>query len=486
MKRICSLGIALVLMLSAAFSADAASVTVPYENYTYSADGSVIVSPQAYLPEQTIYGHDLGISDFKNATDIDCDGDGKVYILDEEDNKVIVLGKDLKLDKVINVKQKLNDGTEITLADAQGITVTEKELIISDTENNRMLVLNKKNGKHIKTITTPQSKALEEDFIFKPIKSSVDNEGNHYIVSNGTFEGVVNLDKNGEFLGFFASNEATASSWELFWRRFSTVEQRKKSIQFVPQALSSIDIDDAGFFFVTSLTPQNDSMIKRVNPGGKDVLRNVTTLSLIGDRAGGTTQASSFIDVSAGKYKIYACLDSTRGKIFCYNNDGYLLYTFGAISDQKGGFTVPSAITYLYDERIAVLDNRTNCITVFAPTEYAKNINIAIDLNNQLKYEEAVDEWRNVLTFNQNYEFAQNMIGNSYYNAGELKKALYYYEQAHNKEMYSVVKETIRKNWINDNLTKIIIILAVVIVVLYVWKFIKWRKNPSEKTKKED
>jgi len=486
MKKLCSLGIALLLMLTVTFTATATSVTVPYENYTYSADGSVIVSPQAYLPETVIYGHDLGIDDFKNATDIDCDSEGLLYILDEEDNKVIVLKNDLTLDRVIKIKQTLKDGTEISLSDAQGITVTDDKIYICDTENSRMLVFDKKSGKYINMITTPKSKALEEGFIFKPIKASIDEEGNYYIVSNGTYEGIVNLDAKGEFLGFFAANEATASAWELFWRRFSTVEQRKKSIQFVPQDLSSVDIDEFGFFFVTSRIEQNNSMVKRVNPGGNDVIRNISGISIVGDIGVSKNDVSSFIDVTAGKYKIYACLDSIRGKIFCYNNDGYLIYTFGAISDQKGGFSVPSAITYLNDERIAVLDNRMNSVTVFSPTEYAKNINIAINLNNQLKYDDAVDEWRNVLAYNQNYEFAQNMIGNSYYNSGDYKQALYYYKQAHNKEMYSTVKEAIRKDWLDSYLTYIVIGVIALIVLVYVIKFIKWRKNPNKKPKKEE
>lgn len=486
MKQLFSLGIALALMLAVSFTAIADSTTVPYDNYTYSADGSVIVSPQAYLPQKVIYGHDLGIDDFKNATDIDCDEQGFFYILDEEDNKIIVLNSELLLDRTINIKQKLNDGTELAVTDAQGITVAKDIIYICDTGNNRMLALNKADGKHIKTITTPKSKALDKDFIFKPKKAAIDNEGNYYIVSDGTFEGIVNLNANGEFLGFFASNEATASAWELFWRRFSTVEQRKKSIQFVPQDLSSVDKDEAGFFLVTTSTELNNSMVKRVNPGGKDVIRNLSSFGIKGDKSGIAGDNSSFIDISAGKYRIYACLDSTRGRVFCYSTDGYLLYTFGNISDQKGGFAVPSAVSYLNDERIAVLDSRLNSVTIFAPTDYAKKINKGLDLNNQLKYDDAVAQWRDVLKYNQNYEFAQNMIATSYYNSGEYDKALEYFEKANNKEMYSVAKEAIRKDWLSENLTKIIIIIAIIIVLLYAVKFIKWRKNPSKKVKEEE
>lgn len=469
MKKLCSIGLTILIMLICAFSVNAAEQTLPYYNYTFAADGSVITSPQAYVPDAVIFGHDLGIGDFSNAADMDSDKEGNLYILDVDNCRVVVLDNNYKLLNNFSLKTTLKDGTEIALNEAKGITVTEDKIYICDTGNSRVLVFSKDNGKYIKMITTPKSKALDENFIFKPAKASIDSEGNYYIVSEGTFEGVLNLDANGEFLGFFATNEAVASAWDLFWRRFSSIEQRKTSIQFIPQDFSSIDIDSMGFFFITTSVAQNNSMIKRVNPGGNDIIRNVTSLSLIGDISGYTqgdnAGKSSFIDVSSGPYKICACLDITRGKIFCYSTDGYLLYTFGALSDQKGGFTAPNAITYLSDQKIAVLDNRTNSVTVFTPTEYAKIINKGIEYSNNLEYDKALVEWENILKINNNNKLAQEMIAKSYYADGKYDIAMKYFKSAGNKEMYSTVKETVRKEWIFNN-AKYIIIAVILLVVL--------------------
>jgi len=476
MKKFFTIVFVILLLFTCGFSVNAFTETVPYENYTYSAGGSVIKSPQGYLPQTVIYGHTLGIDDFAAARDIDCDSDGNLYILDEETNRVVILNSDLSLKKEINVKQTISDGTEITLLDARGITAANGKIYICDTENSRILIFNAKNGKYINMITTPESKALTKDFVFKPVKVAVDLEDNYYIVSNGTYEGIVNISATGEFLGFFAENEAMATTWELFWRRFSSVEQRKNSVQFVPQDLSSIDRDEMGFFFVTSATEQNLSMVKRVNPGGNDVIRNLTNYGIIGDVIG----ESSFIDVSAGKYKIYACLDSAMGRVFCYNTDGYLLYTFGSVSEQKGGFAVPSAITYMNDERIAVLDSKKNSITVFAPTEYAKAINKGVMLNNELRYDEAIESWRAVLKYNNNFEFAQNMIANSYYTDGKYKEAMYYFQQSNNKEMYSISKKALRSQWLNKNLKYIVIAAIIILCLGYLLKFLKWRKKSDK------
>ncbi len=483
MKKLLSISLMILILFDSAFSVSAAEQNVPYTNYTYSSGGSIIESPQAYLPESVIYGHNLGIGSFKNAVDIDCDENGDLYILDNGNNRAVVLDSNMKLKRVISLKTKLKDGTEISLKESRGITVTRDKIYICDTENHRVLVFNKKDGKYLKMYLAPSSKALDEDFLFKPIKVSIDNEENLYIVSEGTFEGIINLDSKGGFLGFFATNEATASSWELFWRRFSTVEQRKKSIQFVPQDFSSIDIDESGFFLITTSTEVDNSMIKRVNPGGNNVIRNVTDINLSGDVSctlGENNGDSSFIDVTSGPFKIYACLDSTRGKVFCYNNDGNLLYTFGYLSEQKGGFTAPVAITYLDGQKIAVLDNRTSSITVFSPTVYAKTINSGVDYTNRLEYDKALVEWAKVFEFNQNFTLAQDMIAKSYYEDGDNSAAMKYFKSAGNKQMYSTVKETVRKNWLYKYTKYFIIGAAVLICLIFVMKTVKRIRNKAK------
>ena len=321
----------LVLIAAASsFTVFAADGTVPYENYTYSeVDGSVVIGPQAYVPETVVYGSTIGTAEFSYPTDIDTDPEGNIYLLDAGNSRIVVTDKSLKYKTEFKC---MVDGKPADLSAAQGLTVTEDMVYVCDTDKSRILIFNKSDASLARIIGAPKSFALDDSFIFKPVRISVDAKGDMYVVSNGTYEGVINLKANGDFVTFFAANKVTSDAWDLFWRNFSTKEQRKTMTQLIPQDFASIDIDRQGFMLISTYTPVNNSMVKRVNSGGSNVIRALSSVSITGDGA----KNSSFSDISSGPDKIYACLDKKSGRVFCYNHDGYLLYTFGGITGQNG------------------------------------------------------------------------------------------------------------------------------------------------------
>lgn len=484
MKKAFAAIISAFVVLGSIISVCASGSVVPYTNYTYAeAGGSIVEAPQAYLPKTVIYGSSLGIDNFNIPTDIDVDKNGDIYILDEGNNRVVIVSEDFKLKQVITCDMADEKGETLKLNDAKGITVTDAYIYICDTENSRILVLDKLTGGYVKSYRLKASGILDEKFIFKPTKVAVDREGNLYVVSNGTYEGLLNIKENGEFLGFFASNDVSATPWELFWRKFSTREQRKKSEQLIPQDFSSVDMDSQGFFFITTYTEVSDSMVKRMNPGGNDVIRKLSSVKLIGDPIAysqGIAGKSSFSDVAAGPYKLYCCLDKTRGKVFCYNYDGYLLYTFGTLSSQDGGFSNPVAITYLNNDCVAVLDDIRGSLTVFAPTAYADEIHKGIECQNNLDYEGAYTHWNKVLEYNSNYDLALNMLGSSYQGSGEYDKAMEYFKGANNKKRYSETKALKRSETIYEYqwvLAVVIVLILVAAVISLVKKVIYIYKN---------
>ena len=457
-----------------------AETTAPYHNYVYSESGVAMEGPQAYIPEEEIFGQNLPCGAFNNPTDMDTDANGDIYVLDAGNNRIVVLNGNFEYEKVISCVIKSKDGLN-TLSNAQGIAVSDKHVYVCDTDNSRVLGFEKKSGRLVSNVGTPKSKSLSSDFVFKPYRLDVDSEENLYIVSQGTYEGIVNVTPKGEFLGFFASNKVTSSAWDLFWRRFSSVQQRKTMLQLIPQDFSSIDRDEQGFFLVTTYT--GSPMVKRVNPGGNDVIRTLSSVPVTGDPyktyKGTLAGVSSFADIASGPEKIYAALDRQRGRIFCYNNDGYLIYTFGILADRLGGFMNPIALTYLPGAKVAVLDMQVGSITVFAPTEYGKAINLGIHYNNLLDYKTAEEQWKYVLKQNSNYDMAINMIGNSYYNSGEYKKAMEYFKRANNKEMYSSAWKNLRSEYIYNYIEYAIYALAVIILLVMVRRVIKKLKKKS-------
>jgi len=470
-KRVFAAAFAVAVTVQGAIvrpSAASYTTVLPYENYIYSeTDGTAIRCPQAYVPDAVISGEGLEITDFNNASDFDVDNNYCVYILDSSNQRIVVLNSDLQLKQLIALTESA------TLNDAKGITVTDDKIYICDTENSRIIILNKDDGSLVKIIGAPQSSVLGEDFIFKPAKIAVDDNNDLYVVSGGTYEGIVNLSCDGDFIGFFSGNAVTTSSWDLFWRRFSSVKQKKSMLQLVPQDFSSIDLDDEGFFYITTYTTVNNSMVKRVNPGGNNIIRTLSNIPVSGDpykiQNGSMAGLSSFGDIAAGPDKIYACLDVTRNRVFCYNNDGYLLYTLGTYSSQLGGFEKPTAVCYIKD-RIAVLDSKGGFITVFSPTEYGRLINSGIHLQNNLDYDKATEEWKRVLSMNSNYPLALNMIGKAAYYEEDYEYAMACFKECDNRDMYSKSREALRSQWIYGNIKIILAVLLFLIAAAAVSK----------------
>lgn len=457
-KRYFGFGTALIILLSLCFSdICAAESTVPYLNYNYSEEtGAAEVAPQAYLPERVIYASDIGVSDFKDVSDVFYGDDGLLYILDSGNSRVISLNADFTLNKIFSCAFTDEKGEQKFLSGAKGLFVDDNYIYVADSQNARILVMNRISGELVRVITTPVADVLDEDFIFKPIKLAVDNDGLLYVVSEGTYEGILNLSAEGEFLCFFGSNTVSTSAWDLFWRRFSTKEQRKTMVQLIPQDFSSIAIDSDGFFLATLYTAQESSMVKRLNPGGNDIIRKKSRTGIIGDPGriwdGSLAGTSSFVDIASGPDNIYACLDYTRGRVFCYDYDGFMIYTFGTLADQTGGFSSPTALTYLNDGKIAVLDTRNGSVTVFTPTVYGKAINESIHYGRILDYDNALKSWQNVLDMNNNFDMAHNEIGQLYYNQEKYEEAADEFRAASNKQMYSKAHKEYQSAWIYNNI----------------------------------
>ena len=468
-KRITAAFSIVVLMFCFAVTVPAQNI-VPYENYTYSEhDGSILPAPQAYIPERVLYGNDLGIGSFNAPTDIHADENYIIYLLDAGNGRIVVLNPDFTLKQTIQGFQ--NGETVDEFTNAQGIYVDDAYIYIADTDRSRIVILDK-SGVMVRVVNAPQSTMLGDNFSFRPIKIVTDPDRLLYVVGEGTFEGIITMDWDGEFTGFVGSNNVKPSVWDIFWMQFSTREQRQKMIQFVPQDFSSIDIDEDGFFFCTTRTSieKENQMVKRLNPGGDNVIRSLSHTPLIGDpervQRGTLSGYSSFIDVACKGDGIYACLDSTRGKIFVYNNDGYMLYNFGTLAHQIGGFSKPSAMCWLADDKVSVVDGDRNAVTIFAPTDYAVTMHEGIAAEESLQHELAVEKWQEVLTMNSNCELAHIQVGKAYQSLGEHEQAMDEFHLGGNDSLYSTAFGKFRAEWIYQNILLIVIVLAAAAVLI--------------------
>ncbi len=470
--------IPLIVILAGINCEDAyASENLPYQTYNYDYWGDVFYTPAAYIPDQSISGADLGTDQMVTPQDMYVAEDGKTYICDSGNNRILILNSDLKLDHIIDNFD--NQGTADTFLNPSGIYVSSKnELYIADTDHMRVVVLDESGG-IIKIIQNPTSEVLDSDFQFAPLKVTVDYAGRVYVVAKNMFQGIMAFDENGDFSGFSGTIQVEISSYDKFWRIFSTKSQRERQIQFIPTEFTGIDIAPDGFVYATNVDTNGIQSIRRLNPKGQDVIKKKKTGNLSGDlywsdndEYGG---ASRIADVVYRGNGIYSVIDTTRGRVFTYDDEGDLLYIFGGMGSQEGTFRNPAAIEVVGD-KILVLDSFRGEVMSFVPTEYGNLINQAVALRYDGDEASAVEVWKKVLKLDANFELAYTGIGKSYLAAGENKKAMEYLKLGMNREYYSIAFKRYRDDMLKENMAYVLSGGLLLVIALFIRKAIKKRK----------
>ena len=181
---------------------------------------------------------------------------------------------------------------------------------------------------------------------------------------------------------------------------------------------------------------------------------------------------SKVTDVACGPESTWSIIDSNRSKIYTYDYDGNLLFAFGDSGSQLGNLSAIKSIVYQGD-RLLVLDGngKNQSLTVYNRTEYGNVLIQALHHQNTRQYDLAIEDWKEILTRNSNYDAAYIGIGQSLYRSGEFEEALKYYESAYDTANYSVAYQELRKEW----MSKFFLLIPVVVVVLCVLigKFLK-------------
>jgi tetratricopeptide (TPR) repeat protein len=201
---------------------------------------------------------------------------------------------------------------------------------------------------------------------------------------------------------------------------------------------------------------------------GQDILIRNGYFPPVGDlaigAAGGIAGPSRFVDVVAFDNDSYACFDRIRGRIFIYDFQGNLLYAFGGLGNREGHFTMPVALDRMGDVLYA-LDSRTAAITRFELTSYGAKINLALNEYKEGRYDSSARVWEDVLKMNGNYDLAYIGIGRAALRQGEYQKAMKYYKLKNYREGYGKAFQLYRKQWMEENLWKILLILGIIIII---------------------
>ena len=463
------------LLLTAATAAAAAAQDAgqkPYDSYTYSMlDGQELASPAPYLPDRVVRGDSFGLNSLKNPRDLYIDETtGMLLIADTGNNRVIITDVNFS---AVSVVSAFGPEGQDAFKEPSGVFYAADGLIyVADTGNQRLVCLNLDGTLH-HIIPKPESPLLGENFIYTPVKVGVSSLGNIYVVSEGVYQGILEIGQDGSFLGYAGMNKVVPSLWDRFWRLLSTKEQRSSMAAFIPVSFNNLDIDESDFILATAQIENNagSAAVKRINPSGKDVLRVDSPIPLVGDvgntYVGSIVGPSRFVDIASMKGGIYACVDVRRSRIFMYDSDGYMMMAFSFTGGQDGLLTAPAAIDS-YGSDLYVLDGPQNAVTVFKPTEYGRRLINATALYYYGDYDQATEEYEEVYRLNTNCELAYTGIGKAQLREGNFKEAMTSFRLANNKTLYSRAFSEYRQDLLSGNFLWVFLLafaaLAVVVI----------------------
>ncbi|MFD0712244.1 YIP1 family protein [Paenibacillus sp. GCM10027626] len=468
MKRVGSILLLLVVMLAGMNNTVALASTPMYQGYNYSYWGEAEPAPLPYLPASVIRGDQTKAGAWQSPEDFYTMGK-RLYVLDTGNNRVIIMNHAGEVQFVID--HFMNNGVKDTFNGPQGIFVDEAfNLYVADTLNKRIVILSPE-GELKQIVGPPESEMLKQGFQYVPIKVTVDHAKRLYVVSKGTFEGIIVFDESGSFTNFIGQNPVKFDAADLFWKQISTKEQQDKMIQFIPVEFNNVGIDDEGFIYATVADPGSEKPVKRLNPSGDDVLRRWGNFSPEGDiqyaKTGSMAGKSAFAAVEVESDGIYSVLDSRRGRIFTYDRDGNFMYQFGQLGNRAGTFKIPVAI-HMWEDKMLVLDKELNQITVFELTRYGRLIKTGVTAYNRGEHEIAAEAWKEAQRMNANLELAYIGIGKTELKEGANQAAMESYQLGNSKPLYSKAFERFRKAYMMEHFTMIVAgLFAVLAIVIF-------------------
>lgn len=487
MKRIIASIVCLLIPLCAVLPASAAS---NFEEYNYSTSGEAVPAPKTYEPTAVYYGNEETDLKFSAPQDIAADAEGNVYLLDSGNNRLVVYDTDFHLKSVISPAEI--DGVQLSFAGCSSLFVTEDSVYLSDKENGLIYVLNCDGSAKRIISFTPQA-VVDSSFIFKPVHLTVDDAGIIQVQAEGCYNGLITLDADGNMIGYYSANSIQTSLSVItaqFWKNIFSQEQQDNMKQTIPVEYSSVTMDSKGFLYTTTKKTENSTFeIKKLNPYGKNILGYDDTFSSIKTGNGnygdlrtlyseGKNIDTTFEDIYVDSQDFIFALDTARGRVFQYDQNSNLISVFGGIGDQRGTFALPSAVCG-YGERIYVLDETKNSITVFEPTDYVRNIRKALLLDSECDYAQAAAYWEQVYQANSNCSLALSGLGKAAYENGETEKAMNYFKLADDRTNYDIAYTAYRTQFIREHFVWIgaAVILAVAALLL----FLNYRKKKEKR-----
>lgn len=473
-SKICILTVVILIVCILNISSVLAMGT--YQSYYYTRDGNPIDIEAPFICDSIIV--DFNGQRLNNPNDILVHNE-YIFITDTNNNRILKLNS--RYNVVLEIKEFTVEGAKDSLNSPQSIFITDNNHIyVADTSNRRIVVFDY-SGKYINQIRPLGQEFDDKQQPFIPTSLVIEKTGRLLVNSRQIYKGIIAMNPTGEFLGYFGANRARISPFKYFWKSIATREQREGMILDIPTEIAKIHLDKDGFPYVISNTYSkamsqkaisDEQPVRRLNLIGDNILNfSDSDYYPIGDiqyilDINNNRGASNIVDICTTNFGIYFLLDSSKGRIFAYNQTGRNIFTFaGSGGLQYGTLKSPVALD-MYNGSLLVLDRCYGSVSVFKPTNFGQLILKALEMHNDGEYDEAKKLWEQMMEAYGYYDLAYLGIGKVLLYEHKYEEAMKYFEEARDREYYSLAFKKVRKNLVEKNF--LYICITIVLVLLFI------------------
>ena len=480
----------------------------PFDTFSVNGFGQTIFTQPAYEPQEVL-AEDIYVEDengesvyspLNQPKDFFVAQNDDIYIADTGNDRIVHLNKEGGLVRVIDVP-------ESPLSEPSGLFITKNnDIYVADTGNRRVIQINE-SGKMIKEYSRPESKYIDDSFVYEPTNMIVDSRGFVYVVSRGTFQGIIQFSPEGEFYGFYGTNITEVSLMDRIRNIFYTKEQLSRQVRLLPNPITNIAVDDTGYIYTVS--SDTVEQIKKLNMRGENqwkyfqyeeninlrILRRSTNHD---DATAGSN--NDLTDITIDENGIVTVVDKSSSIIAQFDQNGEILFYWGATvrsgSAQKGVTKSPVAVETNSRKQILVLDDSLNLIQVLQPTEFGEIVQTAFVLTEQGEYAESEEYWREVARQNALFTPSYSGLARSAFYKEDYEEARELYKRAGDDVGYSESFWQIRLNWFQSRFpyfaNGFLIIGAIVLILLKIQERRRKKRgkdideDPKQKNKVND
>ena len=430
----------------------------PIDSYTIDSRGYRVPIPKPYVLDMVLNGIESESGPFKSPSDLFVDSDDSLYVVDTDNDRVLKFDREMRLMLII--------GEDLDLKRPQGIFVSpDGNIFIADTGNQRIVHADNR-GRFLREYLQPDTPLLEQRRTgFRPTKLTVDQRGYMYILEEGLTSGIILLDVEATFRGFFGSTRVGFDPRRILISLVATEEQKQQIFLPEPTPHSNLYLTPDGFLY-TVVTGATSKQIQKLNPVGVNVYgagllaRDAPfgELEKPGQRAvAGASPVSleldesSFVDITVDEFGIVTVIDSGNGRVYQYDQSRRLLAVFGGLGDGAEQFQLPESIAVDSEGRIYVADKARNTVSRLIPTRFIQLVHEASELYFDGQYQEAVTLWQSVLKLDARYEVAHVGLGKAHLRQEEYESAMTEFRLASDRLGYSKAFSEHRHGWLTRN-----------------------------------